>query len=53
MVGTLPEKLDVYFPERDPRECQGEDLVDGLEFYSLNTLLCARTPDIVELLLVF
>ncbi|KAJ5357093.1 hypothetical protein N7517_011702 [Penicillium concentricum] len=41
-----------YFPERDPRECQGQDPVHGLEFYSLNTLLCARPPDVIELLLV-
>lgn len=39
------------FPERDQRECQGEGPIRGLEFYSLNTMICARPPDVVELLL--
>lgn len=52
-LGRSASQNRTYFPERDPRECQSEDPVEGLEFYSLNTLLCARPPDIIELLLVF
>jgi hypothetical protein len=50
-LGRSVSQNRTYFPERDPRECQGEDPVDGLEFYSLNTLLCARPPDVIELFL--
>lgn len=51
-LGRSVSQSRTYFPEFDPREWQGEDAVHGMQSYSLNALLCARPPDVVELLLV-
>jgi hypothetical protein len=50
-LGRSVSQYRTCFPERDPKEHQGEDPVGGLEFYSLNTLIFARPPHIIELLL--